>query len=107
MKKLILNISLSVLMVLSFSAFAEKVVITGQPVMLEDHDGVYHLPAGYTTTGTYHYVTIGGTNRVCYLETQPTLTNLQPMTVNVLVEGKSVAWNCYESDPMYFEVTAP
>ena len=104
MKTLVLKVSFLCLMMLSFSSFADKVMLTGQPVVLEQKGDMYVVPATYKSTTDYNYVTIGGKNRVCYLEKQPALASLDVMTVNVDVGGTTAAWNCYEYSADYFDV---
>ena len=85
MKTIVLKMSFLCLMMFSFSSFAEKVIITGAPVVLEQNGEVYTLPSTYTSTTTYHYVTIGGKNRVCYLDQQPTMASLDPMIIGSVI----------------------
>lgn len=105
MLKKIKNLLSLLLLGISLSSFADKVMITGNPVVMDQNGNVYSLPANYTSTTTYHYVTIGGTNRVCYLDKQPDLGNLDMITINVASEGKTVAWDCYAYDASVFEIT--
>ncbi|RAP37995.1 hypothetical protein B1207_03125 [Legionella quinlivanii] len=89
-------------MLFSAASFADKVVITGSPVVLEQKGDVYYVPESYSATTDYNYVTIGGTNRVCYLQQQPTLASLNNEVINVEVGGKQVQWTCYAYDETYF-----
>ncbi|KTD16245.1 hypothetical protein [Legionella jordanis] len=95
------------LAVFSVSSFADKVVITGEPVVLEQKGDVYYLPEKYTTTTStsYHYVTVGGTNRVCYAEAQPSLASLNTQVISVNMGGQTVQWTCYPYDETYFSVS--
>ncbi len=104
MKAILTAVASSLLVLSSASAFADKVVISGSPVVLEEKEGVYMVPDTYTATGTYNYVTIGGTNSVCYADAQPTLTKLTPKTVDVMVAGKKASWTCYNYDDAYFTI---
>lgn len=89
----------------SSASFADKVFVTGEPIVLEKRGDVYYVPSTVTeTTSTYHYVTVDGKNRVCYAEPQPTLASLDVMAVQVNVGGSAVTWNCYEYNTQYFEV---
>ncbi|KTC74655.1 hypothetical protein Lbir_0688 [Legionella birminghamensis] len=92
-------------MLFSAATFADKVVITGSPVVLEQKGDVYYVPDTYTATTDYNYVTIGGTNQVCYLQQQPNLASLSSKVVNVEVGGKQVQWTCYAYDETYFTVS--
>lgn len=106
MKGIALKLAFISLMFFSLGSYADnKVVISGEPVALELHDNVYHLPPGYSVTTDYHYVTIDGTRRVCYAETRPDLVSLNVMTINVVVDDQSHKWFCYEYNPEFFTVT--
>ncbi len=106
MKTILLSVfSLLLMMMLSFSSFADKILIIGEPVVLEKQGTVYHLPSGHVSTTAYHYVTIDGRHRVCYLEPQPTLASLDVLTINVDVDGAVTTWNCYEYNTADFAVT--
>jgi hypothetical protein len=106
MKAVLIKISALCLMMLSFSTFADKISISGSPVVLEQRGEVYYVPSTYTSTTAYNYVTIGGKNRVCYLEKQPSLASVDVMTVNVNVGGTTAVWNCYDTSTEYFDITS-
>jgi len=105
MMKIITSAVSLALMAASFQTFADKIVITGEPVILEQQGSVYTLPKDYTTTESYYYVSMNGTKSVCYLEKQTTLTSLNATVVSVNVNGQPVQWNCYPVDETYFQVT--
>ncbi|KTD23379.1 Uncharacterised protein [Legionella lansingensis] len=105
MKTITVSISSLFLMAFSFSSFADKVVISGPPVVLEDRGAVYYVPNTYTTTSSYHYVTIGGTNKICYAEAQPSLAALSSNVIEVNIGGRTVNWTCYPYDEAYFAVS--
>ena len=88
----------------SMSSFADKITISGAPVVLTQQGETYVLPADYTATGDYYYVTVNGSNKVCYPQEQPTLASLTPTTLSVQVSGKAVQWVCYNYDEKYFIV---
>jgi hypothetical protein len=94
---------ISLLMVASAAVFADKIVIKGAPVILQENQGVYVAPNDFNATGDYYYVTVAGSNRVCYLAEQPTFT-IKPVPISVRLGEKNVTWQCYEVDPTYFEV---
>ncbi len=93
-----------VLVVLSFPTFASKVIITGEPVTLQQSGEVYSLPQGYQESGNYYYVTVNGSKKVCYLAEQPSLASLNLLMLNVDIGGKRVKWSCYPVDETYFQV---
>jgi hypothetical protein len=106
MKTLIMAVSSLLFAIFSVSSFAEKIVITGEPLVLEQRGDVYYVPETATpTTTTYHYVTVGGANRVCYAEAQPSLASLNSQVINVNMGGQKVQWTCYPYDETYFSVT--
>ncbi|STX29453.1 Uncharacterised protein [Legionella beliardensis] len=87
----------------------EKVVITGEPIVLQQTGSgdavMYTLPAdAVSTTTTYHYVTVNGTNRVCYSSAQPNLGNIDMVTINVSSGGTTSPWYCYAADTTVFEI---
>ena len=89
----------------SFSAIAaDKIHITGKPVLIEKRGDIYHAPDTLTTTTTYQYVTIDGTNRVCYAERQPNFVKLEPSNIEVMIAGQKKTWTCYTADPTYFMI---
>lgn len=92
------------LMLLSFATFGAKIMVTGEPVVLEKRGEMYFVPVNYSTNANYHYVAIDGTNRVCYLEKQPALTSLNTMMIDVNVGGTTASWVCYEYSPDYFDM---
>ncbi|KTD21558.1 hypothetical protein [Legionella londiniensis] len=105
MNSIFKSLSITALLLFGVSAYAEdKIVITGEPIVLEQQEGVYHVPADYTATTTYHYVMVDGAKRVCYAEKQPNLAALDLVTLDVMVGGETVVWNCYMYDPAYFEI---
>ncbi|CAM3046185.1 Uncharacterised protein [Legionella steigerwaltii] len=91
------------LMIFNVSSYAEKILITGQPVILEKQGDVYYVPSDYKTTTSYYYVTVEGGRRVCYMEKQPTLTALDTSTLEVNYNGSTLTWVCYPFDTNYFE----
>ena len=105
MKKLVLTAVSLVLASVSLSSFADKVTLTGQPVVLEQREGVYYYPGTYNTANTYNYVVLGSSNSVCYSEAQSALSSLTPQVISIMVDGKSVQWTCYPYDENYFTVT--
>lgn len=59
MNSIFKSLSITALLLFGVSAYAEdKIVITGEPIVLEQQEGVYHVPADYTATTTYHYVMV-------------------------------------------------
>jgi hypothetical protein len=104
MKKM-LGLTSALLVAFNISAFAEKIVVTGNPVVLTKSGDYYTVPADFTPTGDYYYVTVDGANKVCYAQEQATLTSLTPTTVTVKVSDNQAKWVCYPYDETYFTTT--
>ena len=103
MKKMIVGLSTSLLLVLSSAAFADKIVITGSPATLEKSGNMYVLPDSYKNTESYYCVTVDGNKRVCYADKQSNI-KIDPVTMDVSVGGVKHTWNCYTYDTNYFTV---
>lgn len=92
------------LVIASLPAFSEKILITGKPVVLELHPGYFTFPRMYTDRNLgYYFVTITGTNRVCYLRPQPELASLDTIQIVIEKKGLKLPWNCYQYNPRFFE----
>ena len=104
MKNLFLGAVGSLAMIFSLSANAEKIIIHGDPVLLEERSGMYYVPPSYQPS-TYQYVTVDNTRRVCYEEEQPNLVGLDLLLINVDIGGTTTSWNCYYYDPDHFVIT--
>jgi hypothetical protein len=103
-KQIVASVVAVFLVMISFSAFS-KIIITGKPVVLELHPGYFTFPKMYTDSNSgYYYVTISGTNRVCYLRKQPELAKLDTIQIVIEKKGLRLPWNCYQFDPRYFEI---
>lgn len=106
MKNLLLKIIFPVLFFLSFSAFADKIIISGKPVAITQSGTVYMVPttSTYTTSSDYYYVTMGNEQRVCYREAQPSLASIGLMDISLRIGSDTVAVHCYTYSPDYFTV---
>ena len=62
---------------LSFNGFANKILLTGKPVILIPEANYYRFPSTYSPFTNYHFVNISGDNRVCFLAEQPKLRSLE------------------------------
>ncbi|MCE0724417.1 MULTISPECIES: hypothetical protein [Legionella] len=102
MKKLLLIIcSLTLFNAVSF---AEKIIITGQPIILEKQGNIYYVPSDYQSTQSYYYVSVNGKRQVCYIDKQPELSALDTSTLEVNYHGSSLTWVCYPFDSNYFVI---
>jgi len=88
----------------SASAFADKIIITGQPIVLERQGDFYVAPKNYTVNPNYQYVLIDGKERACFLDARPDFVNLDVVSINVQVGTERATWNCYTPDTTYFEI---
>lgn len=81
---------------------ADRIVITGEPVVVREVQGI-HVPTR-TLIGMhdYYYLTIGGVNKICYEEVNPALADLNLGEYRVRLGGQVVVLHCYENDPRYF-----
>lgn len=105
MKKSIIKTATLLLTVFSVSAFAaEKIVIKGEPIVLQKQGDLYLVPDNYKATQNYNYVDIEGTKRACFLEKKPDLTNLDVLSINVQMGSEKATWNCYATDPTFFVI---
>ena len=92
------------LVVFSTSVFAEKIVIKGEPLILEKRGEIYIVPGTYKVQD-YQYVIIDGQRRACFLDKRPDFVNIDVVSINVQVNSTETAtWNCYAVDPSYFVI---
>jgi len=92
------------LMVMSFSVFSGKFVVSGKLVELVINGGHYTFPELYTDRKKgYHYVTFVGTARVCFLREKPEFAALDMVQIFITDHGQRLQWNCYRFDPRFFE----
>ncbi|KTC91768.1 hypothetical protein [Legionella cincinnatiensis] len=101
MKKILFAISF--FMTLSTASYANKIVIIGNPVILEKQGNFYYLPNRYTITTSYYYVILDGVRQVCYIDKQPALSALNTKHIDVNYKGSTMTWICYPYDNNYFE----
>ncbi len=105
MKGILLSAVSMCLLIGSTSTFADKIMVTGQPVILEQRGTTYFLPENYQDPKMgYRYVTVGDTSRICYLEKNPALASLDLLVVDVQIGNETQSWNCYKYDTEYFEM---
>jgi hypothetical protein len=95
---------LAFLLVVSLPVYSERIVITGKPVTLQLHPGYFTFPETYTDRNLgYYFVTISGTNRVCYLAKQPRLSKLDTIQIVIEKNELQLPWTCYQYNRLYFE----
>lgn len=106
MKKIFLSMAACSLALLSSYAFADKIIISGEPVVIEKSGDYYSFPTNSATTysprSDYYYVSVDGTQRVCYRETQPALAGVNLMDMSLKIGSDTVAVHCYTYSPEYF-----
>ncbi len=88
----------------SFAVFSDRILITGKPVPLVFHNGYFTFPSLYVPTEGYRFVTISGTDRVCFLQIKPELKQLDVVQMIFEENDKYMRWNCYQYDPRFFEI---
>jgi hypothetical protein len=104
MKNIITKLAASFLVVFSANAFAEKIIITGQPITLEKQGNFYVTPKTYKLSQNYQYVIVDGKERACFLDKKPDLVNIDVVSIDVQVGDQKATWNCYSPDPTYFVI---
>lgn len=87
----------------SVSAFADKIVISGEPIVVEKKGDVYMVPTTVTTSDHY-YFTVGDKQEVCYEKAQPALAAVDLGVAQFNIGNSNVQLNCYTYSPDYFEV---
>ncbi|MFA6302588.1 MAG: hypothetical protein WC627_05580 [Legionella sp.] len=92
------------LIALSAATFADKIIITGEPVILEQNGAIYTLPSNYKPSKDYYYVTVNGEKKICYLADQPTLASLNPVKLDIQIGTTIAKLTCYSYDETYFNV---
>lgn len=97
---------LVILLLVGLHVSAARILIQGDPVELEVHEGFFTFPKEYTfTTQRYHYILLSGIERVCFLQEQPALTHTD--MVSILIEqndGDQIRWYCYRYSVRFFEI---
>lgn len=103
MKKLLLGLAITTL---SMSAFADKIVVSGDPIMLEKQGDVYVTPSTTTVTTTEdrYFFTVDNRKQVCYREVQPALASVDLGVIGVKLGTDTVNLHCYSYSPEYFVV---
>lgn len=83
---------------------ADKVIISGKPIVVTPNGSYYAVPAdsSYTPRSDYYYVTVNGTDRVCYRETQPNLVGVNLLDLSLRIGSNNVTVHCYDYSPDYF-----
>ncbi|HRE32222.1 MAG TPA: hypothetical protein PLD88_09645 [Candidatus Berkiella sp.] len=104
MKNMIIKMAAIGLVAFSASAFAEKLIITGEPVILEKQGDLYVVPETYKVADNFQYVVIDGIKQACFLEKQADFSSLNVVTINVKLGDQQATWNCYPLDTTYFEI---
>jgi hypothetical protein len=104
MKATIIKLFFFLFSIVSFSGFADKILLTGKPVILLPQDDYYRFPITYTPFTNYHFVNISGDNRVCFLSQQKRLESLDLLRIYIVQNDKKLLWFCYRYNPAYFTI---
>lgn len=94
-------------LIVSGSAFADKVTITTSPVVVEQRDGVWvsKEDAVVTTSSNgYYYFDTGSQKEVCYQSEQPSLASVMIGPAKFRIGGSDVELHCYKPSNDYFIV---
>ena len=92
------------LIICSMTAFSGRILVTGKPAVLELHEGYFAIPKSYTARMGYYFVSVMGTDSVCYLVKKPELAKLDMVQYVLDVDDKKMLWSCYKYDPRFFEI---
>ena len=84
------------------SIYANKITVTGYPVILDDRNGIFYVPNSYITSTDNNFVSLDGIKSVCYIYEQPKLSVLDRETIKVNINGSILQWVCYRYDENYF-----
>lgn len=103
MKTMLINLVLFSFIVFSPTIFANKMLIKGKPVLLKTNGNFYSFPKTYQPNYNYHFVNVGGVDRVCFLNKRPELASLDRLPIYIDIDGKKLYWNCYAFDKRFFE----
>lgn len=104
MKVFIMSLMSFLILTVGSLALAEKIVVTGNPVVVEQQGDFYVPATTVTSTNDYYYFTFGNTKRVCYREVQPALAKLDFIIFKVRVGSDVVSMHCYDYNADYFVV---
>ena len=102
-KLIMMSILGTILILFSFTAYADKIVISGKPALLDYHPGFFTLPSSYMETNGYRYVTLSNDDRVCFLRPKKELSSLDMFSIIIEEKGDKFKWFCYKFDPNFFE----
>ena len=82
------------------------IIINGQLSPLEYSGELYYLPQTYVISPetTNLFVTIDGINKVCFLNTVPSLLFEQISQINIVISGVKTEWNCFPYRTTVFEI---
>ena len=103
MANLIVRSAIICLAAISTSAYADKLVIKGEPMVLEKQGEVYIVPETYKVQ-EFQYVVIDGQKRACFLDKMPDFVNVDVVSIMVQTGPTKSTWNCYSPDPKYFVI---
>jgi len=104
LKKTITNLFFFVLFFLSLPGFAEKILLTNDPVILIPEENYYRFPPNYSPSHSYHFINISGENRVCFIAEQEELGSLDLLRIYIVQYDKKFLFYCYRYNPNFFEI---
>lgn len=104
MKAFLLGITAFTLLLFNVTASADKITITGSPIVVNEEQGTYVTTTSVEPGRDYYYLTIDGSNRVCYQQVNPSLVSLNAAVFKVKLGNDVVSLHCYDSNPEYFVI---
>lgn len=93
------------LLFIASAGFSGKILLKDKAQYLEPNGDYYSFPYDYHRPASdYHFVFVGGTYRVCSLNLQPKLANLDMLNIQIELGEQKFVWYCYIYDPRFFEI---
>lgn len=94
------------LMCICIQSFGAIIMIRGLPSPLEYKDDLYHWPLNivFSPRTTNLFITMDGTNKVCFLNTAPSGVLEQTSEISVIINGLKTNWNCFPYRTTIYEV---
>ena len=104
MKRMMITVLVLSSVLLSMTAFADRMVLSGRPTGLLSHPGFYTFPSSYRITPGYRFIVLNNVRRVCFMNIMPQFSSLDVLPLMFQEQGIQVQWNCYQYDPRFFEI---
>lgn len=94
------------LMEVSIVSSGQTIFVRGLPTPLEQRGDIYFLSPTYVISRdiTYLYVTMDGINKVCFLNTEPTVMYDYISHINIFINEIKTEWNCFPYKTTIIEI---